>query len=92
MSSHSLSTLLTFTTLPKKRALRTFKRVNQHSELGGVCGGLAYWLGLPAWVLRMALFCAVAFYGVGLGAYLLLAFFAPAWQEDPTDYEEVVGE
>jgi phage shock protein PspC (stress-responsive transcriptional regulator) len=45
--------------------------------LGGVCGGLGQYTGLPAWAWRV-LFC-LTFFGLGFGllVYLLLWLFMP---------------
>lgn len=71
---------------------RRLRRVSQHSWVGGVCGGAAYWLGFPAWIVRLALAVAVFGYGVGLGVYILLWIFMPEWTQDPADYEAVTEE
>jgi phage shock protein PspC (stress-responsive transcriptional regulator) len=70
---------------------RQLRRVGDHSWIGGVCGGLAYWLGIPAWLIRLAVTVAILFYGISLLPYILLWIFMPAWKKDPEDYEEVAG-
>lgn len=72
---------------------RPFKLINdKRSWLGGVCGGVAYWLAAPIWIVR--LLWAVAFfgYGIGFGAYVLLWIFVPRWQSTPADYVERTGD
>lgn len=67
--------------------MRPFRRVPHGSNwVGGVCAGLAYALGVPAWLVRLATFVLVAFYGVGLIPYVLLWAFAPSWQALPEDF------
>lgn len=70
-------------------SIRKFKRVRQHAWLAGVCGGLAYWLDMPTWLVRLGVFCLVVFAGIGIIPYFLLAIFAPSWGQDPLDYEQV---
>lgn len=71
---------------------RPFRRTNQAAKVFGVCGGLAYGLGAPAWVLRIALLVAFFGYGVGFGVYILLALVMPTWDNDPADYRSVASE
>lgn len=67
--------------------MRTFRRAPAGFRwLGGVCAGLAYSLGAPAWVVRLATFVLIAFYGVGLIPYALLWAFAPSWDAPPADF------
>ncbi|NTW14647.1 MAG: PspC domain-containing protein [Candidatus Moranbacteria bacterium] len=71
---------------------RTWKRVVGGEEwIGGVCGGLAYWLGVPAWLVRFLWAVAVLMYGTGLVLYVLLWIFIPKWDEVPRDYKEATG-
>lgn len=72
--------------------MKKFKRVNQHAVVGGVCGGLAYWLELPAWIVRLLMVVSVLSYGFGLMPYVLIALFAPAWKSDPDDYESITDD
>jgi len=58
----------------------------------GVCGGIAYWLGVPAWIVRLATVASVFFTsGIVLFAYYLLWAFMPEWEELPEDYEKRAG-
>jgi len=72
-----------------------FKRMNQHSVFGGICSGIAYSLGAPTWIFRLALFIMIFFYNVDifgfsiLFIYILIALFAPKYDSDPTDYKQV---
>ena len=69
--------------------MRKFNLVNEHAKLCGVCGGLAYMLEMPAWVVRLALVLSIVCLGIGIIPYILVAIFAPKWQTDPLDYSEV---
>ena len=69
--------------------LRKLKRIDAEGKIGGVCAGLAYWLGIPTWLMRLAWAVAFFIYGVGLVAYVLLCIFMPVWEETPKDYEEI---
>lgn len=69
-----------------------FKRVVEHSAFGGVCAGIAYFIGIQTWIIRL-IFFLLAIYGDGLGVmviiYILLWIFAPAWETTPDDYGEI---
>lgn len=75
--------------------MNKFKRMQQNRWLGGICSGLAYSLGAPTWIFRLAFFIMVMFYNVdvfGVSAffiYILIALFAPKYDTDPTDYKAV---
>lgn len=75
--------------------MNKFKRMNQHQVLGGICSGLAYSLGAPTWIFRLALFIMIIFYNVDIFGfsiffiYILIALFAPKYEQDPADYEAV---
>ncbi|KPJ85534.1 hypothetical protein AMJ57_02745 [Parcubacteria bacterium SG8_24] len=59
--------------------------------LGGVCAGLAYWIGCPTWIVRLVWFLVAWFYGAGLLVYLLLWLFVPAKDSVPPDYVRRTG-
>ena len=71
---------------------RKLRRINEESLVGGVCGGLAYYLGMPTWIIRMAWFSSVIFYGFGGVAYIMLWMFLPEWNVTPRDYDKVTGD
>jgi phage shock protein PspC (stress-responsive transcriptional regulator) len=71
--------------------MNKFKRVSGHEWLGGVCGGIAYSLGIPTWIVRMAVVVFVLSFGVGIVPYVLLWIFVPSWENDPRDYNEVTS-
>jgi phage shock protein PspC (stress-responsive transcriptional regulator) len=70
---------------------RVFRLVKENNWIGGVCGGLAYWLGIPVWIVRMIWTASVVYFGVGFLLYVILWIFVPNWDEDPKDYDEITG-
>lgn len=66
---------------------------SEHAWLGGVCAGIAYYLGIPTWVVRL-LWALIIAIGVGfpITVYILLWVFVPSWHNDPDDYLERTGE
>jgi phage shock protein PspC (stress-responsive transcriptional regulator) len=71
-----------------KGAIMKFKRINQHSQLMGVCAGLAYSLKMPVWIVRVIVLL-LALTCIGIIPYLLVGIFAPIYQDDPNDYKEI---
>lgn len=72
--------------------MRKLRAVSEHEWIGGVCAGMAYWLGVPVWLTRLVWACTILFVGVGLLSYILLWIFMPEWEKTPSDYEEVTGD
>lgn len=70
---------------------RKLRKVRGKKWIGGVCAGIAYSLGIPAWVVRLVLAVSLLFYGFGALPYILLWIFMPTWDETPEDYETVAG-
>lgn len=70
---------------------RKLRKVVGRKAIAGVCAGVAYWLGLPTWVVRLVWSAAAIFYGFGALLYLLLWIFMPKWEEVPLDYDRVTG-
>lgn len=70
---------------------RKLRKVVGRKTIAGVCAGVAYWLGFPTWVVRLAWSLAVICYGVGLLLYILLWIFMPKWEEAPLDYDKITG-
>ncbi len=69
---------------------RPFRRTEEHYWLAGVCGGLAYTLGVKVWIVRLLVFLAVWFsLSIVFWMYLALALFAPKWSADPSDFEQL---
>lgn len=50
----------------------------QHKVIGGVCSGLANYLGIDAALVRVMFAIALLFFGSGLGLYLILWLVMPA--------------
>lgn len=72
----------------EKRKLRRMKGIE--AWLGGVCSGIAYWMGIPVWITRLAWFVSVYyFWPVGLSLYILLSIFLPKWEENPRNLKIV---
>jgi phage shock protein C len=71
---------------------RKLRQTESEYWISGVCGGIAYWLGIPVWVVRMIWFGAIFIYGIGLGLYIILAIFLPEWEQDPKDFYKVTGD
>jgi phage shock protein PspC (stress-responsive transcriptional regulator) len=78
--------------------IKLFRLADEHSVIGGVCGGIAYQLHTPVWIVRiivlLALFSAFIPYRIGgyvLVTYILLWAFVPTWDDDPEDFDEVTG-
>lgn len=74
---------------------REFWRLPEYDDrrlVGGVCGGLAYFLGVPIWLVRLV--WAMVFFGGGVGfvIYMLLWIFLPEWTRTPDDFQEVTGD
>ncbi|MDO8669309.1 MAG: PspC domain-containing protein [Candidatus Buchananbacteria bacterium] len=72
---------------------RRFKKVSSDVAIGGVCAGLAYFLGLPTWNIRM-IWCILTFIdptSTAIIVYFLLWIFMPSWDETPKDYYKISG-
>ena len=72
--------------------MRPFRRAPAGTRwLSGVCTGLAYSFGVPAWIVRLVTFVLCWIYGVGILAYALLWVFAPTWRVLPDDFNARAG-
>lgn len=71
--------------------MRKLRRVVGEKWIGGVCAGVAYSLGAPAWLVRLVWAILGFSYGVGILPYLLLWVFMPEWDATPADYAERAG-
>ncbi len=58
-------------------AVNTLRRSASERWLGGVCGGLAQWLGVEAWITRLVFAALVLCAGTGVLLYGLLWLFVP---------------
>ena len=70
---------------------RKLRKVVAKKWIGGVVAGIAYWLGIPAWIARLVWVFLLLAYGAGFLLYILLWIFMPRWQETPGDYDERSG-
>ncbi len=70
---------------------RKLRKVTERKMIGGVAAGVAYWLGFPSWLVRLAWVLAFFCYGAGLLFYILLWIFMPKWEITPDDYDSVSG-
>lgn len=62
-------------------ALNTWRRSRDDAWLGGVCGGLAPFTGVAAWIWRLIFAALVLCGGTGVVLYLLLWIFVPQADE-----------
>ena len=69
--------------------MKKYKIMCQHAKFGGVCSGLAYYLDIQTWIVRVIMVCLMFGAGIGLLPYLLVALFAPKYEIDPEDYESI---
>lgn len=67
------------------------RRIKAKGWVGGVCAGFAYWLAIPAWIVRLVLTLLVLVFGFGVLLYILLWIFMPTWTDVPEDYERRAG-
>lgn len=72
------------------RELKAYKNLPDAGIVKGVCAGLAYRLGVPTWIVRVAFLLLLFGYGAGLVAYLLVGFLAPD-APTPKDYGKRTG-
>jgi phage shock protein PspC (stress-responsive transcriptional regulator) len=58
-------------------AINALRRSRNDRWLGGVCGGLAVFSDVPAWIWRLIFVLLVLCAGTGIAFYLLCWFFMP---------------
>jgi len=58
--------------------LHRLRRSRDDAWIGGVCGGVADFTGVPSWVWRLFFIALVLCAGTGFLLYLLLWIFVPA--------------
>lgn len=73
------------------RELKAYKNLPDAGIIKGVCAGVAYRLGTPTWIVRVAFAVLLFGYGVGLVAYVLTAWLAPD-AATPKDYGRRTGD
>ena len=59
------------------RELSKLRRSRSDRWLGGVCGGLAKFIGLESWVWRLLFVLFTLYFGIGLIIYILAWIFVP---------------
>ncbi len=64
-------------------ALNGFRRSNSDRWFGGVCGGLARFTGLDAWLWRLVFALTLLMAGTGLFVYALMWVLVPVESEAP---------
>ena len=72
---------------------RKLRKLANSKWIGGVCGGIAYCLGIPIWLTRVSV--AILAFGSGpvtIIPYILLWIFLPRWDTDPADLHRVTGD
>ena len=60
--------------------------------IGGVCAGLAYWVGIQVWIMRLVWLWVFIFLGFGVIPYIIFWAFVPRWKETPEDFGEITGD
>ena len=70
---------------------RKLRRITERKRrwFGGVYAGLAYWIGMPIWLMRLLWTASILLLGTSWILYMLLWIFMPEWKETPKDYEQV---
>ncbi|MBK6324207.1 PspC domain-containing protein [Candidatus Aalborgicola defluviihabitans] len=68
---------------PNASSLNGLRRSNVDRWLGGVCGGLARFSGVDAWLWRLAFTLLVIMAGTGLLVYVLMWILVPLEPEVP---------
>ena len=58
--------------------LHNLRRSRDDAWIGGVCGGVASFTGVPSWIWRLLFIALVLCAGTGFLLYLLLWIFVPA--------------
>jgi phage shock protein PspC (stress-responsive transcriptional regulator) len=61
---------------PPKSSQRLYRDPDKR-YLGGVCSGIAAWLGVTPLAIRLVFFVIAVFYGISLAVYFLLWIFLP---------------
>ena len=70
---------------------RKLRKVTEKRWIGGVAAGIAYWLGFPAWIVRLVWAFSALWLGFGALLYILFWIFMPSWETTPEDYDRIAG-
>ncbi len=73
-------------------SLKSFRRFESRSWVGGVCAGVSYRLSVPLWLVRLIWGLLLLCYGIGFLPYLALWVFVPDADTLPADYVERTGD
>lgn len=66
--------------------IKLLKKINTDDSITGVCAGVAYWLKLPVWLVRILLVVAAFNFNYVILGYFLLAIFLPEYDKIPEDF------
>jgi phage shock protein PspC (stress-responsive transcriptional regulator) len=66
-------------------------RIPQQGKIGGVCAGVAYYLGVNVTLVRVAWVVLTFFFGAGLVVYIVSWALLPVADSVPPDYAERTG-
>lgn len=70
--------------------LSNFKCIDPSQRvLGGVCAGLAFWLGIPTWIVRVVWAILGLYYGVAVLVYIVFWISLPEWEQTPQGYDRL---
>lgn len=74
-----------------KKSISSLRKLQSRALVGGVCAGLAYWVGVPMWMARVCVVALAVFFPPSILVYALMWMFMPAWSVEPADFEKQVG-
>ena len=63
----------------------------EQSVIGGVCSGMAYFTGTPAWLWRVGFVVVTMLGGAGIFVYVVMWMFMPTYSTVPVDYVKRTG-
>lgn len=71
--------------------IKNLRRIPKKGIVGGVCAGIAYYLGAPLWLVRLAtaVLFVVGIHFVPL-LYILMWIFVPKMEKVPEDFDEII--
>lgn len=76
--------------MAKETEYRKLYCIREVETWGGLCAGIAYWLGISTWVVRLLMFMFIfSTFPTGLFLYILFAVLIPDAPETPEDYREI---
>ncbi|NCN52999.1 PspC domain-containing protein [Candidatus Wolfebacteria bacterium] len=68
---------------------KSLKRITPEGGYGGVCSGIAYWLEIPTWVVKLVWIILLVIFPPIIFLYVALAYILPKYDEIPEDYKKV---